>query len=72
MSHPLLDRWTRDMEFRHELRQAPAAAVKRAGVPMTEAQWDALRALDWSLPDRELHDRLAATFLPEGPRLVRP
>lgn len=71
-THPLLERWTRDADFRHALRTAPAATVKRAGVPMTEQQWDALRALDWTLPDEDLQDRLQSAFAPEDTRLVRP
>lgn len=75
MSHPLLERWSRDADFRHALRTAPAATVKRAGVPMTEGQWDALRSVDWSLPERDLLALLESAFLarePEDTRLVRP
>lgn len=72
MTHPLVERWKRDADFRHAMRTAPAATVKRAGVPMSEEQWDALRALDWNLPDADLQLRLESTFAPEDTRLVRP
>ena len=61
-AHPLVERWSRDAEFRKALRSDPAGTVKRAGLPMTEDQWDILRALDWKLEEAELLDRLRQGF----------
>lgn len=61
-AHPLMERWHEDPEFRHALRKDPAGTVKRAGLPMTEEQWDALRALDWNLEEPELLTRLEHWF----------
>lgn len=56
----LIDRWITDAEFREALRADPEAAVKAAGVELTEEEWAALRAIDWAQSDDELYLHQAA------------
>jgi hypothetical protein len=53
----LLDRWENDTAFRAALRRDPEAAVKASGVNLSDDEWAALRAIDWSQSDEELSAR---------------
>jgi hypothetical protein len=53
----LLDRWESDTAFRTALRTDPEAAVKASGVTLSDDEWAALRAIDWSQNDEALSAR---------------
>jgi hypothetical protein len=53
----LLDRWENDTAFRAALRADAAAAVKASGVNLSDDEWAALRAIDWSQNDEALSAR---------------
>ena len=53
----LLDRWESDTAFRAALRRDPEEAVKASGVSLSQDEWTALRAIDWSQSDEALSSR---------------
>jgi hypothetical protein len=50
----VLDRWVEDEAFRGKLRADPEGAAKQIGADLTDPDREALRGIDWSLPDEEL------------------
>lgn len=54
----LFDRWMNDPTFRVAIRQDPEEAVRRTGVELTQEEWAALHAIDWSLSDEQLQARV--------------
>jgi len=56
----LIDRWMNEPDFRAALRQDAEAAVRSSGADLSAEEWDALRRIDWSLPDEELQARVNA------------
>ena len=56
----LIDRWMNEPDFRAALRQDAEAAVRTSGADLSAEEWDALRRIDWSLPDEELQSRINA------------
>jgi hypothetical protein len=57
----LMDRWMDDPAFRAAVREDPEGAVRASGVELSEDEWAAIRALDWSLSDEELSSRASKT-----------
>ena len=55
----LMDRWMNEPQFREALRQDLEAAVKAAGVTLSDDEWAALRSIDWTLSDDELQARVS-------------
>jgi hypothetical protein len=55
----LLDRWMNEPGFREALRQDPEGAVRATGLVLSADEWDALRAVDFSLSDEELQARVS-------------
>jgi hypothetical protein len=53
----LLDRWESDLTFREAIRHDPEAAVRASGVSLSDDEWGALRAIDWSQSDEALSAR---------------
>lgn len=53
----LIDRWINEPAFREELRADPEGTVRRSGLELDEDEWQALRQIDWSLPNEELQAR---------------
>jgi len=53
----LLDRWESDLTFRAAIRTDPEAAVRTSGVSLSDDEWAALRAIDWSQSDEALSAR---------------
>ncbi len=53
----VLERWMNDEAFRAQVRQDPKAAIRGAGVELTDEEWAAVKNVDWSLSDEELHAR---------------
>lgn len=56
----LIDRWMNEPDFRAALRQNAEGAVGASGAELSTEEWDALRRIDWSLPDEELQSRINA------------
>jgi hypothetical protein len=56
---PLIDRWIDDNGFRAALQRDPGAAVRAAGVSLTQDEHTALRAIDWGQSDDELTARVS-------------
>ncbi len=50
----ILERWVEDEAFRGKLRADPEGAAREVGADLTEEDREALRGIDWSLPDEEL------------------
>ncbi len=64
MSNPesmqqLADRFVNDANFRDEMRQDPEGAAERSGLALDEEDKQALRSIDWSGSDEELHERVS-------------
>ncbi len=53
----LLEKWEKDTAFRAQLRSDPEAAVRAAGLSLTEDERAALRSVDWSQSDEQLAAR---------------
>jgi hypothetical protein len=53
----LIDRWDHDPAFRAAVRQDPEGTIRATGVELDPLEWDAIRAIDWSLSDDELRAR---------------
>ncbi len=53
----LFDKWETDAGFRAALRRDPEAAVRAAGVSLTDDERATLRAIDWSQTDEQLAAR---------------
>jgi len=58
----LMDRWTGDRAFREAIRTDPEGAIKSTGVELDESEWQALREIDWSVPDHELEARVSRSY----------
>ena len=57
----LMDRWRNDQVFRTQFRSDPESAVRSTGVELDDAEWAALRSVDWSVSDAELESRINKT-----------
>jgi hypothetical protein len=55
----LADRFMNDPDFREQMRQDPEGAAKRTGLELDEEDRQALRSVDWSLPDEQLNERVS-------------
>jgi len=55
----LADRFMNDAEFREEMRQDPEGAAARSGYQLDDEDRQALRSMDWSGSDEELHERVS-------------
>jgi hypothetical protein len=53
----LTDRFLDDPEFREQMRLDPEGTAERLGIPLTEEDRQAMRTIDWSLPDEQLTER---------------
>ena len=53
----MTDRFINDPEFREQMRQDPEGTAERFGIPLDEEDRQALRSIDWSLPDEQLTER---------------
>jgi hypothetical protein len=53
----LIDKWINDTAFRNAMRRDPDAAVKAAGVTLSDDERAALKAIDWSQSDQQLAER---------------
>ena len=59
----LTDRFLNDPEFREQMRLDPEGAAERFfGFKLTEEDRQALRSIDWSLPDEQLTERTSKTL----------
>jgi hypothetical protein len=59
----LIDRWVVDKEFRKAVRRNAEMAVRETGVPLTPAEWDAIKRVDWTVKDEELQSRISKYFV---------
>jgi len=55
----LADRFMNDADFREEMRQDPEGAAARSGYQLDDEDRQALRSMDWSGSDEELHERVS-------------
>jgi hypothetical protein len=55
----LADRFMNDADFREEMRQDPEGAAERSGLQLDEENRQALKSMDWSSSDEELHARVS-------------
>ncbi len=55
----LADRFMNDPDFREQMRQDPEGAAEGAGLELDEEDRQALRSVDWNLPDEELKQRVS-------------
>lgn len=46
-----------DAQFRAKLRRDPEKVVRDSGAQLSAEEWEALRRVNWSLPDEELRAR---------------
>jgi len=53
----LMDLWINDPKFRNKMKSNPDAAVRDAGIRLTNEERAALRNVDWTLSDEELQAR---------------
>jgi hypothetical protein len=58
----LMDRWMNDLGFRTAMRADPVRAVQGTGVTLDADDTSALRAIDWTLSDEQLVERLSRAF----------
>ncbi len=64
MSNPqsmqqLADKFMNDADFREQMKQDPEGAAERSGLPLDEEDKQALRSIDWSGSDEQLHERVS-------------
>ena len=64
MSNPdsvrqLADRFMNDASFREQMKQDPEGAAEGSSLPLDEEDKQALRSIDWSGSDEELHERVS-------------
>jgi len=62
----LIERWMADADFRAAVRANPEAAIRAAGIELSDAEWAAVRNFDWSVSDEELMARVSKTSGWEG------
>ena len=60
----MTDRFINDPDFREQMRQDPEGtaerfAAERFGVQLDEEDRQALRMIDWSIPDEQLQERVS-------------
>ncbi len=55
----LTDRFLNDPEFREQMRQDPEGTAERFGIELDEEDRQALRSIDWSMPDEQLQERVS-------------
>jgi hypothetical protein len=55
----LADRFINDATFRDEMRQDPEGAAERSGLQLDEEDKQALKSVDWSDSDEQLHERVS-------------
>lgn len=55
----LFDRWQNDADFRAAVRENPRAAVEATGLELDADEWAAIEAVDFSLDDAQLQERLS-------------
>jgi hypothetical protein len=58
----LADKFMNDAEFREQMRQDPEGAAERSGLQLDEEDKQALKSMDWSSSDEELHERVSKKF----------
>lgn len=64
MSNPeamqqLTDRFINEPEFREQMRQDPEGTAERSGFEMDDEDRQALRSIEWRLPDEQLKERVS-------------
>ena len=63
MSHEsigkLVDQWMADATFREALRKDPEGTVRKTGATLNQEEWQALKNMDWNIPDEELKARVS-------------
>jgi hypothetical protein len=55
----VFDKWQSDQEFRQALRRDPDAALRDAGIALGDEGREALKGIDWRLPDEQLQERVS-------------
>ena len=55
----IMERYTQDPAFKARLQADPEAAARDAGITLDEEDRQALRGLDFSLPDDQLQARVS-------------
>jgi len=55
----VLDRYMNDEAFRAQVRQNPEAAIRTCGADLSEEEMAAVKNVDWSVSDEELHSRMS-------------
>jgi hypothetical protein len=68
MSNPesmqrLADRFMNDAQFREQMRRDPEGAARSEGLELDDEDRQALRSIDWNLPDEQLNERVSKKFL---------
>ena len=53
----LTDRFMNDPDFRERMRRDPEETAESLGLELDEEERQALRSIDWSLPDEQLQER---------------
>ena len=64
MSNPesmrrLADKFVNDADFREQMRQDPEGAAENSGFRLDDEDKQALRSMDWSGSDEQLHERVS-------------
>lgn len=67
MSNPeamqqLADRFVNDPEFREQMRQDPEGTAEAQGLRLDEEDRQALRSIEWGLPDEQLKERVSKAY----------
>ena len=55
----VMDRYTNDPTFREQLRSDPQGAIQSSGIQLDPSEKDALKNIDWNLPDEQLKERVS-------------
>lgn len=55
----LVDKWMNEQLFRDKVKQNPEGALNELSIVLTAEDREALRQIDWNLPDEELQTRIS-------------
>jgi hypothetical protein len=59
----LADKFMNDADFREQMRQDPEGAAERSGYQLDDEDKQALKSMDWSGSDEELHERVSKAYI---------
>jgi hypothetical protein len=58
----IIDRWHTDATFREKLRTNADVALQSSGEELDGSDLEALRSIEWNLPDQQLEERISKLF----------